>query len=146
MITYPYRKSRRPNGSYVGMPVIPIECYSHKFNIFIIVEFLVDSGADVSMISKDSAEMLGLDVDWNDEKPLDGVGGTVQSCPAKIRAKLIAKHAQKSLNIPVRVIPSSSGVSSMPNILGRSPFFEWFDILFRESEQKLILRPTDKLH
>lgn len=58
-IVFKYKTIKRPDGTQVKTPSIPL-LLNGKENIQTIA--LLDSGADISAISKDLAEILGLDI------------------------------------------------------------------------------------
>ena len=74
-IYFKYKTVKRPDGTEVKTPSIPI-LLSGKEKIETIA--LIDSGADISAISKDLAEILGLDLS-GEHNAAYGIGGKVDA-------------------------------------------------------------------
>lgn len=97
---------------------------------------LIDSGADISLISKKTGEELGLQRS-EEEEPLtaQGVGGVVQYLLRKI-VVIIDTYA-----IATSVAwCQNDEITDM--ILGRKDVFDAFNVEFRQKEQKIIFTPV----
>ena len=97
-------------------------------------EFLVDSGADFTMISKSYASLLGVEYD------------KIKSAEIKVEvANLAFIHAKKTTFIltiegndfSVPVLIANEEVECL---LGRKGVFEIFDITFQEKQQHLVFK------
>lgn len=107
------------------------------------VAMLVDSGADISFISFEIADILGLKLS-SETFTSRSASGSFETRRGTVYAELM----KGSDNIALGEIPVS--VPAKPSadpkyyanyaLLGRTPFFKKFDVTFRENIQKLILR------
>ena len=97
---------------------------------------LLDSGADISAMSKDMAELLGLKLN----KEIDfafGIGGKVKSIETNIKIFVGQKHEQYNINLPIKIILDDY---SFPLLLGRAGFFDEFITTFDQPNEKVILK------
>lgn len=136
-LTFNYKSVKRPDGTIVKIPSIPI-ILAGKISLETIG--LIDSGADVSAMPKELAELLGLDL----TKPRDsafGIGGEVESIETKAKIIIEKGHEKYSFQIPVKVI---LGNYDFPVLLGRIGFFDQFIISFDESKEKILLKRTSR--
>lgn len=103
---------------------------------------LVDSGADVSFIPLEVAEILGLKLE--DKQKSSSASGEFETFRSTVSADLLKGTTTYPLgNMDIRV-PCKSTESANLNahaLLGRSLFFKRFDITFRETIFKIVLRP-----
>src|SRR3989344_4872588 len=120
-----YKSVKRPNGTTVKTPSIPILLEGkEKFETIA----LLDSGADISAMPLDIAELLDLNL--NGEKtPAFGIGGKVESVETRINIKIEKGHEHYSFQIPIKVI---LGDYDFPVLLGRAGFFNKFVITIDE--------------
>ena len=91
-ISFRYKSVERPDGTLVKTPSIPILLKGKE--VFETIG-LLDSGADVSAMSKDVAEILGLDLRGKKE-PAFGIGGKVDSVETKVRISVEKGHEHLS--------------------------------------------------
>ena len=124
----------RPDGTDSKTPSIPITLIGSSLKFESIA--LVDSGADISAMPKDIAEILGLDLSGQHDFAF-GIGGKVESVDSKINISVEKGHEHYSLTIPVKVI---LGDYSFPILLGREGFFDEFVVSFHQKEQKVSLK------
>ncbi len=106
---------------------------------------LVDSGADISLIPLEVAEILNLGL--GKEITSRSASGTFVTKEGKVNAQLLKGSksydlGEMEIRVPVEKIESQN-INSFA-LLGRSKFFRKFDITFRESIFKLILRNPKK--
>ena len=137
-LTFRY-KSPETNHA-IKAPLIPITISDSKRSIG--TAALVDSGADVSMISLDWAEILELDLHKTPTEAV-GIGGTVRTIDTVARIKVEKGRERYDFTIPVAVLlPSENGTETddMPIILGRKGFFDKFVISFHEAREKVTLK------
>ena len=136
-LSFKYKSVKRPDGSLVKAPMIPLTIFG-KENIDTIG--LLDSGADISAMSRDMAELLGLKLN----KDVDfafGIGGKVRSIQTNINISISQKHEQYSINLPVKIILDDY---SFPLLLGRAGFFDEFVITFDQPDEKIVLKKTNR--
>jgi hypothetical protein len=137
-MTFKYKISKRPDGSEIKTPSIPIKIFGS--NISFDTFSLLDSGADISVIPKNLAELLGINIE-GEKTSAFGIGGKVECVERKIIIYISKGHENYTLTIPVKVI---LGNYSFPVLLGRQGFFEEFIIAFDQGLQKITLKKVDK--
>jgi hypothetical protein len=89
------------------------------------ISMIVDSGADITVLSKRIGDIMGIDVEEGEEKIFRGIVGEliayVHSIPLFIDGK----------ELEVRV---AFALAEVPNLLGRLDIFRNFEINFRKEE------------
>lgn len=116
-------------GSEVLRPIIPVEL-KYKNNEPIIYTMLLDSGADISLISKDVGESLGINTEREPDDDVYGVTGHTPVIEESLNIKFgIGTRSEFICKIPVQ-ITKKKGRPAIP-ALGREPIFREFDIHFR---------------
>ena len=99
-----------------------------------IFELLIDSGADRTLISRSDAMIFGLDYDklTTKEEELDAANET----------KFLAKKARLLITINGEEFRAPAFISKnqVQPLLGRKGVFDRYEIIFRESEQKVIFK------
>jgi hypothetical protein len=133
-IYFRYKSTKRPDGTVVKTPSIPILLSENKDSFQIIA--LLDSGADISVIPKDLAELLGLDLNKKPHKSF-GIGGEVESIESGVKITIEKDREKYEFKMPVLVILDEY---SFPPLLGRDGFFEEFKITFEQTGQKVWLK------
>ena len=132
-LSFHYKIVKRPDGTTVKTPSIPI---SIKGKDSFDTIALVDSGADISAIPKDIADILGLDIDGK-ISPAFGIGGKTEAIDSMMDIVLEKGHEKYNLRIPVKVI---LGQYDFPILLGRAGFFDKFIISFDQSRERISLK------
>ncbi len=102
---------------------------------------LIDSGADISAIPKQIAELLGLDLSAEKEETF-GISGSVPAVESKIRIEFGKPHERYSFDIPVKVILADY---DFPPLIGRKVFFDKFVISFKQNEGKVELKAVTNI-
>lgn len=102
---------------------------------------LVDSGADTSFIPKEVAEILDLKL--SEPRKSRSASGPFETASSKVSAELVKGRETIPLGempviVPMKAIDSNNLESYA--LLGRFTFFKIFDVTFRETTGKLILR------
>jgi hypothetical protein len=125
-------------------PKVPVRLQndSKKFP----TSMLVDSGADLSMIPFEIAELLELKL--GEEKTNLGPNGKFSSRRSSVEAWLYLGKKETFLGkIPV-LVPSAKldDTGDIPYLclLGRHPFFEFYDITFLESKLRIHFQPSSQ--
>lgn len=132
-ISFRYKTVKRPDGTKVKTPSIPIQLDGkEKFDTIA----LLDSGADLSAIPLDIAKLLGMDLS-GEKTPTYGIGGKVDSVETRMNIKVEKGHERYSFQIPVKVI---LGDYDFPILLGREGFFDRFVISFDQGQEKVSLK------
>lgn len=136
-ISFRYKTIKRPDGSEVKTPAIPIvlDC-EEKFETIA----LLDSGADMSAMPSSIAEIIGLKLS-GEKKPAYGLGGRLDSVQETITVTVGKGHEHYTFNIPVKVILDHY---DFPVLLGRLGFFDKFIISFDQSQEKVSLKKINR--
>ncbi|MEK6859728.1 MAG: hypothetical protein AABX54_02835 [Nanoarchaeota archaeon] len=133
-ISFKYKTVKRPDGTNSKTPSIPITLLGTSTRFDSIA--LIDSGADISAISKDIAEILGINLDGEITSAF-GIGGKVDSIESKINIVVEKGHEHYIIEIPVKII---LGEYDFPILLGREGFFDNFVISFYQKDQRISLK------
>lgn len=98
--------------------------------------FLIDSGADISLVKRGFGELLGFKIKEGEEiKQLSGIStNTIPYIHRKIKMKIGEKEFEARI--------AWSLIEDVPLVLGKLDVFDKFDIIFKEREGKVIF--TDK--
>lgn len=97
------------------------------------MEFLLDSGADISMISQAKASLIGINYDELNVRE-ETVETANYSCAYTKKIDLEIKIDERRIKIPVFISKQEVGC-----LLGRRGFFDAFDILFQERLHRVTL-------
>ena len=98
-------------------------------------EMLIDSGADISVISKEFGEKIGLMVSPNEKIfSANGVGGGILKF---VERELIIKISGKTVKAPFAWIQDDR-YNEM--IIGREVIFDEFDIEFKQADEEIIFK------
>lgn len=136
-LTFRYKSVKRPDGTLVKIPSIPITLIGETTFKTI---GLMDSGADLSVISHEVAAALGLKL--KEETTFAyGIGGKVRSVEEKVGVLISKGHENYRFSMPVKVILDNY---DFPILLGRSGFFDNFVITFDQKEEKVMLKKKPK--
>lgn len=137
-ISFRYKGVRRPDGTIVKTPSIPLILIGKETFETI---GLLDSGADISAIPKSIAEILGLNLEGEITFAY-GIGGKVKSVESTVKILIQKGHEKYSFSIPVKVILDDY---DFPILLGRAGFFDKFVITFDQENERISLkRRTEK--
>ncbi len=118
MKTYSYKQYR---SKY--FPIIDIlAIYKKRFANLAV---LVDSGASISIFSRETAKQLGVDIKKGELLTMGGVGGFLKGYIHHLRLEI----ADKTISAPV--VFSTEFTASF-NLLGRMGVFDNFKIVFDE--------------
>lgn len=137
-ISFRYKNVKRPDGTIVKTPSIPITLIGKQTFDTI---GLLGSGADSSAVPKSIAELLGLDIE-GEVTFAYGIGGKVKSVESIVKLLVQKGHERYSFSIPIKIILDDY---DFPILLGRAGFFDKFVITFdQENERVLLKRRTEK--
>lgn len=117
------------------LPYISIELNGEKGNLWVETYALLDSGADISVIPKDFAELIGVKID-GEPTIANGLGGEVKVVNSRMNLKIKGDHTTYQFDIPVQVILDESKI---PVLLGRDGFFSYFRIEFDHDNERIRL-------
>lgn len=132
-ISFRYKSVKRPDGTLVKTPSIPITLMGEESFETIA---LLDSGADISAIPKSIAELLGLNLDGKVTLAY-GIGGKVKSVESSVKILIDKGHERYSFSLPVKIIMDEY---NFPVLLGRLGFFDKFVITFDQENERVLLK------
>jgi hypothetical protein len=137
-LKYHYKEVPRPNSTSDRTPSIPMTLSGSatKYNFTV----LIDSGADISAVSKQIAELLGLDLSGEKEEAF-GIGGSAPAVESKMRIEFGKPHERYSFDVPVKVILTDY---DFPPLIGRNVFFDKFIITFKQNEDRIELKTVNE--
>jgi hypothetical protein len=142
-MNFKYKVNKRPYEDENKSPSIPISLKGEGNTTFQFIG-LLDSGADVSVIPQDVAQLLGLKLDGDKEK-VRGIGGWIDSINEKINVTVSKGHETYTFEVPVKIIlGSSEQLGDIPIILGRDGFFDKFKIAFDQANERVTLSWNNK--
>jgi len=136
-MSFKYKIIKRPDKTEVKTPSIPVVIKGNG-EVSLEAVALIDSGADISVIPKDFAELLNLDLSGEKTKAF-GIGGEVESVESTVNLSVNKGHETYSFTIPIKII---FGAYDFPVLLGREGFFDQFIIIFDQKNQKISLKKT----
>jgi hypothetical protein len=132
-IRYPYRYKDSPFGR-IPDPIITLSVSTwYGWRPF---DFLVDSGADMTMVPKSFAEWVGVDLQRLPKFRSYGVEGLGLDV---YHGELDVRMGRYDMRIPCLF----SSREKTPLLLGRAGLFRHFTLIFENSDQSLIFRPID---
>ncbi len=95
----------------------------------------IDSGADISLFTRNGAEFLGLSLNQGEYHPIIGVGRML--IPAYVHA-IKMKIGDSVLDVKAAFADSDE----VPRLLGRKDVFTHFKITFAEEDLEIIFKAT----
>lgn len=135
MIIFPFVTIYSKNLGTVKRPFANVKLISSEDRL--ITPMLVDSGADVSVISYQTGLKVGLTLGKGEKvSPLGGIGGGIS---------VVYRNLQMEIGeylFQVKVAWSLS--EDVPEILGRADVFDYFDIELKQSEGISIFRSKER--
>jgi len=135
VLSFRYKDVPRSNGTRAKSPSIPVTL-SGKGNPYSFTA-LIDSGGDISAVPKSVAELLDLDFKDKKVEKAFGIGGAASAVETHMCIEFGKGHERHKFIVPVKVILDNY---DFPPLIGRAEFFDKFDITFKQSEKKIILK------
>lgn len=135
-LKYKYKTIERPGLPDIKSPSIPIRLVAESGGISFDTLALLDSGADLSVVTKDIAEALNLNLDVKETTSI-GIGGKVKSKETTMGIRVGHGSETYTFRIPVMVVFDHIDFSVL---LGRKGFFEKFKIEFDQRNLKVFLK------
>lgn len=115
-------------------PIIPVFLNHREYSC--LVDMVVDSGAEISLIPRSTGDVLKLRVyDRAEIEEMHGLGGGIIPVVYREIGLTIGGH---SLRAPV----AWSLVEGVPAVLGTERVFDYFHVEFRQSEKKILFKPV----
>jgi predicted aspartyl protease len=138
-LVFRYKIFQPPGGNERKRPMIPVTFINGDESVETLA--LLDSGADFVALSKEMAEVLGLDLS-GPQANCTTPSGAAQTTETKVTIKIGRNHESYALVVPVKVLLLDS--SGTPPLLGRIGFFDEFEITFNQRSEKIYLKRLDK--
>jgi len=100
------------------------------------VVMLIDSGADVTLISKRRGKRLEFEPPQQDEtKSLGGIAGSIP---------IVYRNLEIKIGGEIFSLKTAwAQVENVPSVLGRVDMFDKFDIEFKQKDKKVIFRKRE---
>lgn len=140
-ITSRYQNVNNSEGVLNNAPFINIKLRNKNSKLINAIA-LIDSGADISVIPKDLANILGLNEKENTKGITQGIGGDVKVRRSYINVIVSGKNEKYNLFIPVLILQDYN--QDIPILLGRNGFFENFHITFQQNKKKIKLKKVNQ--
>ena len=138
VLDFRYKLVPRSNGTATKSPSIPVTFHTeHKLGVLC----LIDSGADISAMPRGIAEALGVDLSGVRSHAY-GIGGMIPCALATVRVQVGTQREHYQLDVPFQVALSSD---EFPVLLGRTCFFDTFEITFLQRKRKIRLKCCNKV-
>src|SRR5579859_6208199 len=127
---FPYRKIRTDIG-IIPYPLITVKLFAKKQ--LIDIDFVVDTGADITTLPKYLASELSIDLTKLERGSSQGIGeGRIQTWETKI--KIIIG------NLDLKIRCSFVSSNKIPPLLGKLDIFDRFNLYFDNDKEELVLR------
>ena len=133
-----YKLVKYPDGGLGKVPAVPVTLIGPSGK-FLKVIALVDSGADYSVVSREVGDLLGFDLTEGKVATTYGIGGTMKTLHKQIIMKFGRNHELYSWGVPVKILLDSVDFE-IPPLIGRSGFFEQFEITFDERRERIAFK------
>lgn len=137
-------KKEKVNGRYILRPKIFIVLSGKNMSIRVVS--LIDSGSDVTVIPYGIAEAIGLQMDGERDKlyAFREYSEIINSSASITFLGRVDRQSIKMNNVPVLItLPREGIVEEEDVILGLSGIFDAFDITFKKSKNKIILKKSN---
>lgn len=130
-----WREFMHPTGISIFRPVLPVLVRGRQS--FIERDFLLDSGADLSMAPQELCRELGLR--WQDGAPIT-LRGISQRKTCLVQGRIhevdiLVPDANVMLHLPMVFTRGN-----VPFVLGREGFFDIFDIAFEKTDRRTVFQ------
>lgn len=139
-MSFVFKYKSHPQNKAKKLPLIPVKIHAKQD-----VETLglIDSGADYSVLPLSMAEALGVPFKKSEAEDIAGIGGLHKAYPCRISVTITGKgeHNTERLELPAFAIQADRQEPFL--LLGRLGFFDKFEITFKESEEKIILKKIE---
>lgn len=126
-ITFPFRTETSSLLGIIKRPIAKVAFYNKKLRSWKVVEMIIDTGADYTLIPKYLAQVIGIDI-GKETIPIktQGVGGQETVFLLKNRIKVRIGNYERSIMLGV------INNNHIPPLLGRHTFFETFKVIFEK--------------
>ena len=118
------------------LPTFPVKFFRDSVN-FIEAEMLVDSGADITFINYNTGISIGFTRTLGDKiEQAEGVGGDVPHILKNIEVEIDGYRFQVEVGWCI-----DEDIDDL--LLGRQDVFDFFNVEFRQSESRIVFKPTN---
>ena len=131
---FEYVKERTRGGEVIHRPIIHLYVRSKDGEWYLFHPY-VDSGADISLLTRSDCRLLGFKLREGNYRPILGIGRL--EIPAYVREVFI-RIGDKEFDARIAFADSDE----VPRVLGRSEIFKRFRIIFDEVNLRTIFETT----
>lgn len=125
VIKFPYERQESKIFGTILRPIAEIY-FQKRGGKWLRISMIVDSGADITLLPKMYAGVLGIDTNECRKEETKGVGGEAEIYLCK---DLVVKIGEGELNIVAGFIDED-----IPPLMGRADFFNTFEVCFKKDE------------
>lgn len=144
-LAYRFKKEKLEFGGYAVRPRIFVALSGE--NCSIEIPALIDSGCDTTVIPEGIAKAVGISLNGEKTK-LYAYRESNEVIRSKANFTFLGKESRQSINlnnIPVLISLAKEGIEEEEDItLGVEGIFDLFDICFKKSQNKIILKKVSK--
>lgn len=136
---FPYIKvpTVDPSKKWISRPIISVMLIGSKRSV--IVDALIDSGADKCLFHSDLAEEIGLDLQKGKQEIFSGITGKqITAFNHKINLQILGIHEK------IELIAGFADAPGVFAILGQEGFFDAFRIKFEKDHNAIEIKPAKK--
>lgn len=124
-VSFPFKQERSSIFGQIRRPMAQVYIWNRKENVWRLVNMIVDTGADYTILPKFLAQILDINLKKDCRViSTEGVGGKQSVFLAKDKVR--AKIGQFERLIPLGFLNDNY----IPPLLGRQEFFETFRVVF----------------
>ena len=131
--SFKYQSIKLDSGQIIKRPVVPLILRGNKNSIEVLG--YLDTGSDVSLISKDFADLIGIN--YFEQTEIFGITGDEMEVDIGNVNIIVGKRSEK-YNFTIPTLITRKEDSQV--IIGRKGFFDQFKITFIESEKKVTFK------
>ena len=140
-LIYRFKKEKLEDGTFVSRPRILVTLINNGKPVD--VTALIDSGCDITVIPRGIAKYLGLDLTGKKTK-LYGYTQSTDVIESNVNISFVGKAERQSVTLSNVLVLVPSNDEEYDVILGVRDIFDEFDITFRKSGNKIILKKVSK--
>ena len=133
---FPYRETRR-SGEVRFEPIVKIQVLHGNKSLDIVA--LVDSGAERSLMPRQVADDIGLDLSQASQVEIIGAGGHEFPGFMTVVDLQLGRHRFRA-----PIIFTEQGINE--SLLGQNGFFSHFTVTFRYARRDLVITPSRPLN
>ncbi|MBR9690713.1 hypothetical protein GOV08_03430 [Candidatus Woesearchaeota archaeon] len=141
-LTYKFKKEKLENGRIVARPRILIRIKGTFTTIEVPV--LIDTGCDVTVIPENLARAIGLRIKGKKTK-LFAFRESTEVIEEKLDIILLGREERQNIiikNVPVLIsLDHEDYEDDSEVVLGIEGIFDFFDVTFKKSQNKIIFKP-----